>query len=118
MDVEFILIIITLVLMFSTVFAKAITAQLLKRFEKQISMQNQAKAKVLGELKMASAQKGVLEKNKTLLESKKVRLVKRIGKMKEELQAFEQEAAYRQKLTNNMRGKLIRPTRAAPGNGA
>ena len=118
MDDEFILIIITLVLMFSTVFAKAITAQLLKRFENQISMQNQAKAKVFGELKMASAQKSVLEKNKTVLESKKVRLVKKIGKMKEELQILEQEEAYRQRLTDNMRGKLIRPTRAAPGDGA
>ena len=117
MDMEFVLIITTLVLMFATVFAKAITAQLLKRFENQISKQNQAKAKVLGELKMASAQKGVLEKNKTVLESKKARLVKRIDKIKEELQAFEQEAAYRQKLTDNMRGKLIRPTRAAPGDG-
>ncbi len=58
---ELVLIVITLIAMFSAALTKAITAQLLKLAEKRAAEHNQAKARVLGELKMAQAQRSVAE---------------------------------------------------------
>jgi len=114
MDSELILITVTLVAMFTATVAKAVTSRLLKRLEDKIAKGNQARAKVLGNLKMAQAQKSVMAKNRVILEKKKARLLKKIDKVAKDLAILSDQADYRQKLTANMRGKLIRPTRATP----
>ena len=112
---ELVLIIITLTAMFTTALTKAITGQLLKLAEKRASEQNQEKARVLGELKMARAQRSVAEQNMVTMEKRKVRLRKRLKKRRKQVKALEAEEKYREKLDATMRDQLIRPTRAAPG---
>ena len=112
---ELVLTVITLTAMFSAALAKAITAQLLRLAEKRASEQNQEKTRVLGELKMAQAQRSVAEQNLGTMERRKVRLRKRLKKRRKEVKALEDEEKYRETLDATMRERLIRPTRAAPG---
>ena len=112
---ELVLIVITLIAMFSAALTKAITAQLLKLAEKRAAEHNQAKARVLGELKMAQAQRSVAEQNIAAMEKRKAQLRKRLKKKRKQVKALEDEEKYRDKLDATMRERLMRPTRAAPG---
>ena len=115
MNLDFIFIVITLVCLFAATVAKAVCTRLLRRIENQVSAGNQAKSKVLGKLKMAQAQNSVIKKNQASMLEKKAKLQKKIEKANQTLAQMAEKDNYREQLNANMRGKLIRPTRAAPG---
>jgi len=111
---EIITMVVALIIMFGAVVAKMVTSQLINRMQNSISAVTQSRQKAMGQLKMAQSQKKVAEQNKIMLAKKKEKIEKKISRLKKELSGMKEEAESRQKTREAMRGKLVRPTIAAP----
>ena len=111
---EIVTMVVALGMMFAAVVVKVATAQLINRMQSSIASVNQARQKTLGELRLVQSQKKVAEQNKTVLIRKKKKIQKKIGRLQKELSSMREETEHRQKMRETMRGKLVRPTLAAP----
>ena len=83
---------VALLLMFGSIGAKVVTAQLITRMQRQIGQVASVKQEVLNRLKVAQNQKAVADHNKGALTNKKARLIKRFKRFKREMSEIEQEA--------------------------
>ena len=92
---EGIAMVLALVFVFAVVVAKVMTTQLVGRMNRQISQVASVKQEALNRLKTAQSQKMVVEKNKALLDKKKTKVGKAIGRLKKEMQEFKAEEAAR-----------------------
>ena len=85
MSAEIGFMIAALILMFAAVGAKLFTTQLIAKIEQGINAVTHEKNQILNNLKVAEAQKEVAEKNVAELKKKRVRLIKKISKLNEEI---------------------------------
>lgn len=87
--------IMALVFTFAVVVAKVMTTQLVGRMNRQVSQVASVKQEALNRLKTAQGQKMVVTKNKAILDKKKTKVSKAIGRLKKEMQGFKEEEAAR-----------------------
>ena len=90
-SIEFFAMMVALLLMFGSIGAKIVTAQLITRMQQQIGQVASVKQEVLNRLKVAQSQKAVADQNKAYLIKKKARLIKRLKRFKRDLSEVEQE---------------------------
>tara|TARA_B100000029_G_scaffold456609_1_gene484730 strand:+ start:340 stop:660 length:321 start_codon:yes stop_codon:yes gene_type:complete len=90
-SIEFFAMMVALLLMFGSIGAKIVTAQLITRMQQQIGQVASVKQEVLNRLKVAQSQKAVADQNKAYLIKKKARLIKRFKRFKRDLSKVEQE---------------------------
>ncbi len=92
---EAVAMVLALVFTFAVVVAKVMTTQLVGRMNRQISQLASVKQEALNRLKTAQGQKMVVEKNKAILDKKKTKTAKTIGRLKKEMAGFKEEEAAR-----------------------
>ena len=90
-SIEFFAMMVALLLMFGSIGAKIVTAQLITRMQQQIGQVASVKQEVLNRFKVAQSQKAVADQNKAYLIKKKARLIKRFKRFKRDLSKVEQE---------------------------
>ena len=112
MSTDSIGIIATLVLLFSVVGTKTLTTHLIHAIQHNNNRVSHLKQEALNEFRMAKAQRGAAEGNKTNLLRKKVKLQKKINRLKRELKTIEEYAKHRHQLMRTTRGPLTRSTQA------
>ena len=109
MTLEIIGMVIALLLMASSIVAKILTMQLIRRMKFHISSVESEKRRVLNGLKQTKAQKIVAQKQKSVLQRKKFKLEKQKRGLLKEWKEYLGENVHRQKLNEEKRSKLVRP---------
>ena len=92
---EFFALAIMLVMIILVVVAKIFTAQRITLMKVQIAQVVHIRQEAYGRLKNAQSQKGVADQGQRMLITKKTTLVKKIAKLKAEIDAIEKEEAAR-----------------------
>ena len=87
--------ILALVFLTAVVAAKLVTTQLIGRLNRQISQVAPVRQEALNRLKTARGQKMVIEKHKAILDRKKNKTAKSIGRLGKEMAGFKDEEAAR-----------------------
>lgn len=82
---------LALVLALGVIVAKAMTTHLIGRMNRQINQVAQIQHEALTRLKTAQSQKGIINKNRMMLDKKKGKVEKKIGQLKKEMAGMKEE---------------------------
>jgi len=97
---EFFALSIMLVMIILVVVAKIMTAQRINLMKVQIAQVVHIRQEAYGRLKSAQSQKGVADQGQRMLVDKRNRLVKKIAKLKAEIDALEKDESARKARTS------------------
>ena len=86
-----------MVLSFGVIIAKVMITQLIGRMNRQIGQVSQLKAEALGRLKAAQARNQIIARNQVLLDKKKTKIGKKLGRLKKEMSEMKDEEDTRRK---------------------
>jgi hypothetical protein len=92
---EAVAMIMAVVFIFGVVIAKVMTTHLVGHMNRQISQVASVRQEVLNRLKAAQGQKMVVTKNLAMLDKKKNKVDKAIGRIKKEMQSYKEEETAR-----------------------
>lgn len=94
---------LALVLSFGVIIAKVMITELIGRMNRQIGQVAKVKAEALGRLKGVQGRKSIFTKNKLLLDGKKSKLGKKMGRLKMEMSEMQEEESARRKRSESRR---------------
>jgi hypothetical protein len=95
-------------LLFAVVIMKVVTVRLLIRMKLTIKEVQDEKALLLNDLKNATAQRSIQERNKAAIERKLVKREKKLRELSIELQEYEEDNERRESKRSEIKKQLIR----------
>ena len=95
-------------LLFAVVIMKVVTVRLLIRMKLTIKEVQDEKALLLNDLKNATAQRSIQERNKAAIERKLVKREKKLRELSIELQEYEEDNERRESKRSDIKKQLIR----------
>ena len=95
-------------LLFAVVTMKVVTVRLLIRMKLTIKEVQDEKALLLNDLKNATAQRSIQERNKAVIERKLVKREKKLRELSIELQEYEEDNERRESKRSEIKKQLIR----------
>ena len=107
-DIEFLLMIMALLMLFAVAIVKAVTTRLIHKIERIISATNQDKQQATSRLKTVRAQRQVIQRKITTLENKKKKLRKKFRARRRELMEIKEERRQRRKRITERKVQVIR----------
>ena len=113
-DIELILMIVALLMLFSVAIVKAVTTRLIHKIQRAISAANQDKQQATSRLKTVRAQNQVIQKKMTKLENKKKKLRKKFRVRRRELLDIKEERRQRRKRITERKVQVIRSNSDTP----